>query len=533
MRHAGGGSVSITTSEWRLDGVQAGTGATFTPDAGDVGETLSYHETATETGGTAPGAVNRSVVVGVVAAEPVFAPDAFTVDMWAFADPATDGDLSVTINSLPANGGATITDIEYSLDDGSWVSSGGIASFTISGLTNDISADGEIRAVNSVGAGPDSDVKSATPTAPVAVAITTSSGAYTVTNYPEGNISVSITDADRGWTDEEITQSRANGSIGTTLTTARLDAGPDFLDEPIIEAGPHTAGDTISITRPLLISNEGALPITETWTGQDGSINTADPDAYDYTLVEADVGSFSLSMQATDSDGSRTATSNSVTVNSASVALYAEELELFVERTGSTATNHPRDYDATAVSDGDTLIMVFGNEGNVSSCTVGGNPATLLEDVTGSTPAKGTAFSYLMPVDGVADLTIEPVFADPENDITRVVLYTNGVVEDSNVAEVSGGGGVGSINVTPNSATNIIVGVVSGDQGTVTDPDGFDWSGVLTGNEVSFFRNGFAASVSWAKVADVAVAATAVSGTGRDAGADQYALYGFAIGETP
>ena len=63
----GGGSVSITTSEWRLDGVQAGTGATFTPDAGDVGETLSYHETATETGGTAPGAVNRSVVVGVVA----------------------------------------------------------------------------------------------------------------------------------------------------------------------------------------------------------------------------------------------------------------------------------------------------------------------------------------------------------------------------------------------------------------------------------------------------------------------------------
>jgi hypothetical protein len=64
----GGGSVSITTSEWRVDGAQVGTGATYTPDAGDVGGLLAYFEEATETGGTAPGSTIRQVTVGAVQA---------------------------------------------------------------------------------------------------------------------------------------------------------------------------------------------------------------------------------------------------------------------------------------------------------------------------------------------------------------------------------------------------------------------------------------------------------------------------------
>lgn len=64
----GGGSVSITTSEWRLDGAQVGTGATYTPTSGNVGGVLSYYEVATESGGSAPGITVRQVVLGTVQA---------------------------------------------------------------------------------------------------------------------------------------------------------------------------------------------------------------------------------------------------------------------------------------------------------------------------------------------------------------------------------------------------------------------------------------------------------------------------------
>lgn len=64
---------------------------------------------------------------------------------------------------MPDDGGAAISDIEYRLDDGSWASSGGTTSFTISGLTNDQEYAVELRAVNAVGAGAASDTKSMTP----------------------------------------------------------------------------------------------------------------------------------------------------------------------------------------------------------------------------------------------------------------------------------------------------------------------------------------------------------------------------------
>lgn len=62
----GGGVVTITTSEWRVDGAQVGTAATYTPVSGDVGGVLSYYEVATETGGTTPGTTAVQITVGVV-----------------------------------------------------------------------------------------------------------------------------------------------------------------------------------------------------------------------------------------------------------------------------------------------------------------------------------------------------------------------------------------------------------------------------------------------------------------------------------
>lgn len=89
------------------------------------------------------------------------APDAFAAGDWSIAP--GDGRADITINALPGNGGATITDIEYRLDGGAWVSSGDTSSFTIVGLSNGQAYDVELRALNSVGAGAASDTKQVTP----------------------------------------------------------------------------------------------------------------------------------------------------------------------------------------------------------------------------------------------------------------------------------------------------------------------------------------------------------------------------------
>ncbi|MEL6680651.1 MAG: fibronectin type III domain-containing protein, partial [Pseudomonadota bacterium] len=76
-----------------------------------------------------------------------------------------DTEIDVVIASLPDDGGAAITSVEYQVDGGAWTASGGTVSFTITGLTNDTAYGVRLRAVNSQGAGPDGVQESATPTA--------------------------------------------------------------------------------------------------------------------------------------------------------------------------------------------------------------------------------------------------------------------------------------------------------------------------------------------------------------------------------
>lgn len=90
-------------------------------------------------------------------------PEAFGSEDWSIA--SGDEEADVTIHALPDDGGATITDIEYRLDGGTWISSGGTSGFSIPGLTNDQEYDVELRAANSVGAGAASDTKTVTPEA--------------------------------------------------------------------------------------------------------------------------------------------------------------------------------------------------------------------------------------------------------------------------------------------------------------------------------------------------------------------------------
>lgn len=98
----------------------------------------------------------------------VTAPAAFTTGQWTVT--AGEESFVLNINALPNNGGSPVTAIQYRLDAGAWVNLSGTAtgSRTITGL-NPQTYSVQIRAVNSIGNGPNSDTKSVTPTAVIPV----------------------------------------------------------------------------------------------------------------------------------------------------------------------------------------------------------------------------------------------------------------------------------------------------------------------------------------------------------------------------
>jgi surface protein len=78
-----------------------------------------------------------------------------------------NGTAAVAFTAPTSNGGSAITDYEYRLDGGAWVSVGSTSSpFTITGLTNGTSYQVELRAVNGVGPGPESVPVTVTPAVP-------------------------------------------------------------------------------------------------------------------------------------------------------------------------------------------------------------------------------------------------------------------------------------------------------------------------------------------------------------------------------
>ena len=208
------------------------------------------------------------------------APAAFTAGQWTLADKATNGALTLTLTALPANGGAAITDVQYQIGAGNWISLGStaLAAYTISGLTNGVSASVKIRAVNSAGASAASDTKSATPTG--------DSTAPTLTTP---------TDAPNGSTGATGTVSTDDGSgtlyvVATTSATApsaaQVKAGQDHLgaaasaatSKAVTTSGNQTvtlSGLSPSTTYYLHYMQEDLVPNPSLVVSGDGFITTA------------------------------------------------------------------------------------------------------------------------------------------------------------------------------------------------------------------------------------------------------------------
>jgi hypothetical protein len=153
--------------QWRRDGaaIAGETGTTYTITLADSGADIDVLETATNSAGSASEASNA------ITADTFTAPDAFTAPDWGLAN--DDGDISVNILTLPDDGGAPITDLEYRVNAGAAVSFGETTTGSYP-IVADEDDEIQIRAVNAVGAGDWSDVK----VVPAAVALDPDAAAY-------------------------------------------------------------------------------------------------------------------------------------------------------------------------------------------------------------------------------------------------------------------------------------------------------------------------------------------------------------------
>ena len=113
----------------------------------------------------------------------VVVPSAFGAADWSLTDKpsATGNTVTVGFTTLPSNGGAAITDVQYQINAGSWVSIGATPTSLDVTVPATTLVDIQIRAVNSVGNGATA-TKSITPTAIAAASTTAYFGADTFAN---------------------------------------------------------------------------------------------------------------------------------------------------------------------------------------------------------------------------------------------------------------------------------------------------------------------------------------------------------------
>lgn len=104
-----------------------------------------------------------SVITGI--ADDPMAPAQFLSTGWALAPNNNAGQLALNVIERPGDGGSAITSLQYRVDGGAWVTMSGTGTGVrvISGLTDGVEYDVEVRAGNAIGFGLASAVKSATP----------------------------------------------------------------------------------------------------------------------------------------------------------------------------------------------------------------------------------------------------------------------------------------------------------------------------------------------------------------------------------
>lgn len=275
---------AITDIEYDIEGREtwfsSGGIGDFTIDQGLVnGSSQSVRIRAVNAQGAGPGGTAQSVTP----TGSNTAPAPFETDDWELEDGrqvSPGGALRVIILSLPATGGSAITDIEYRVDGGTWTSSGAstVGAFLISGLTNDVSHEIELRAVNAVGNSVRSDLKAAAPSIGDGN-IFSDSGFETAGNWTLSS-GVELVDGDTG-----VHFTAAAAGFAECATSA---AGRAYADESTTYNFSLTARSVITGGRfrigivPYNAAG-GLLSDGVTWEIDDSSVTNGEEETYSYS----------------------------------------------------------------------------------------------------------------------------------------------------------------------------------------------------------------------------------------------------------
>jgi hypothetical protein len=199
---------SITDIEYRVgagDAVSFGESTTGTYNISGLTDDVEVDIQIRAVNSEGPGAwSDTKAVTPTESAEAV--PEAFTVGQWSVADTEEGGEIAITITALPT-ANPSITDLEYRIDAGSAVSlsASTTGTYNVSGLTDDVEVDVQIRAVNGEGAGDWSDTKQVTPTEAAAPSqVYTDFGDQTTDAFPD--------DWTVTWSTDTTWRVRADGS---------------------------------------------------------------------------------------------------------------------------------------------------------------------------------------------------------------------------------------------------------------------------------------------------------------------------------
>lgn len=184
------------------------------------------------------------------------APAQFGTGDWSVADPGTDGDVTLTISTLPSDGGSAITALQYTTDSGSnWANLTGtgtgartltVQSDGVTAFTNGVSYTFAVRAVNAVGNGTSSATKSVTPTASGADIVTRFGDQ---TNAGEGGITVtgtSISTASAGNTNYWQIVGTLLTPTSTGLSAGLVDTRLTLNNSEIVDISITTGAQSIA-----------------------------------------------------------------------------------------------------------------------------------------------------------------------------------------------------------------------------------------------------------------------------------------------
>lgn len=235
----------------------------------------------TNLGGIPIAANTSNTLFSFTTASGAAAPAQITAGQWSVADDATGLDITITINTLPNDGGSAITDLEYNLDGGSWSSLGGTTTgaYAATVPANGVSYAVRVRAVNAIGAGTSSPSKAVTATdvpaqfAPgdwsIADAATAGDATVTITTLAASN-GAAITDI------EAQIDGGAWTSLGiSTATTANLAGFTDGVAANVAIRAVNAAGNGTASATKSVTTTAGSAGITEVGRAQvTGIINS-------------------------------------------------------------------------------------------------------------------------------------------------------------------------------------------------------------------------------------------------------------------